>query len=135
MCDAGPRDASVITGHTVLTRAVPNVLPQAGLSCYQGVTSVCALWTTRLGISGEMAPPRGEDARREPLRGGRGATAQTAHTREAPCPWRPLFPWSWRKAATDTAYLPGSPGGGAGLCSPRTHAPRPASYHSARYRK
>src|SRR6266852_1161861 len=49
-----------------------------------------------------MAPPRGEDARRAPLRGGRGATAQTAHTREAPCPWRPLFPWSWGKAATDT---------------------------------
>ena len=66
MCDAGPRDAPVITGHTVLTRAVTNVLSQAGLSCYQGVTSVCALWTTRLGISGEMAPPRGEDARREP---------------------------------------------------------------------
>ena len=60
------RYAPVITGHTVLTRAVTNVLSQAGLSCYQGVTSVCALWTTRLGISGEMAPPRGEDARREP---------------------------------------------------------------------
>src|SRR5712691_13007435 len=62
----------VITGRTVL-------LP----GCDQRVTSVCALLTTRLGISGEMAPPRGEDARREPWRGGRGATAQTAHTREA----------------------------------------------------
>ena len=74
MCDAGPRYAPVITGHTVLTRAVTNVLPQAGLSCYQGVANGCALLTTRLGISGAMAPPRGEDARRAPLRGGRGAT-------------------------------------------------------------
>ena len=29
---------------------------------------MCALLTTRLGISGEMAPPRGEDARRAPWR-------------------------------------------------------------------
>ena len=56
MCHAGLRYEPVITGHTVLTRAVTNVLPQAGLSCYQGVTSVCALWTIQLGVSRETHP-------------------------------------------------------------------------------
>src|SRR5260370_34088348 len=54
MCHAGPRYEPVITGHTVRTRAVTNVWSQARLYCDQGVTSVCALWTTRLGISGAI---------------------------------------------------------------------------------
>src|SRR5712691_12754891 len=56
MCHAGPRYEPVITGHTVLAKGVTTVLPQDGLSCYQGVTRMLAVRTTRLGISPRYAP-------------------------------------------------------------------------------